>query len=74
MEGVISEPENGAEVGVDHPEIPAPEDMWGHPGLDSTPASEECGEQQSTTATAPEVGIGGAYGPVRHLEWSLGIF
>ena len=38
-EGVISEPENGAEVGVGQLELPAPKEMWGQPGLDSPPAS-----------------------------------
>ena len=38
--------------------------MWGHPGLDSPPASVAWEEQQSTTATAPEVGLGGKEGVI----------
>ena len=38
-EGVISEPKNGAKVGVGQPELPAPEEMWVQPVLDSPPAS-----------------------------------
>ena len=38
------------------------EEMWVQPGLDSPPASGAWGEQQSTTATAPEVGLGGTEG------------
>ena len=33
-EGVISDPENGAELGVGQPEIPAQEEIRGQPGLD----------------------------------------
>ena len=36
--------------------------MWGQMGFDSTPASGSWGEYQSTTATAPEVGLGGTEG------------
>ena len=46
------------------------EEMWGHPGLNITPAPGTWREHQSTSSIAPEVGLGGMEGVISDSKYS----